>query len=252
MSPHRLKVALAGLAAFIGAVIAWRALFLKGLPSSVPSPVSLAPGARALLDGIVLDTIPTRDTVGSAVAAASARVRAEAVRVAGVPPASLDDLGTACTERLRALLDGDFDGHVRANRARGDTINSEQVEASRAQWSRGADLTRFAPVAPDQAEVRVIFQGGRRVAPTPAAEGFATLVTTPSPKGRFPVPADPIRERSLVVEARIPARLRTVDGPLRTVLIGYQFVWSPARSQWIPWSSVIYKDPNDAHFGLPF
>lgn len=234
----------------IGAVV-WR-LWPYLVGSNDPSVISvpITPQMEALGPDLVDQTLDGMS--GGPVKAASDRLRS--IMPSMIPPPRRNDLLAAFEERLAATIDGDYERDLRAKIARGmDSPPEPAAEGPRRVWEKWSSWTRGASLGPERIEVRDILSRGQRIAPSGVVEGFATTVFSKTGKGAFPVPLDPVASRSDVVEVRLPMAIRPVRGDdPGAVLVGFQFVWSAERNQWLPLENVIYHSGQATYAAIPF
>ena len=212
------------------------------------TPVQQALGPH-LLD---TDTGPGKDVASKAAERLWEVLRESPVAIVG--PERDDDLVAAFLERLLATTDGDYERDTKAKIARGmplpDPIPGEDPPE---HWVKSNDRTRGTRIGLERLEVRTILERGEPVAPTPAEEGYAFGISFRKGEIVFPLPEDPTAARSDIVEVRLPMGMQPRKGVSRgAVLVGYQFLWSSSRGQWIPYRNYMYMAPGECYYSIPF
>lgn len=204
-----------------------------------------------------LDTTPISDSVDSEIARARERVYSLAVSqnlssTTDADPSAAQDIADAFSERLSAVIDPDYTRNRNARLKRGQPPVTPETEPP--GWR--ADYAPFELASFDQEslEVRRVIAAGQWAAPHPFRdEGYKTTSSHPSGTSAFPIPNDVVASRTDVWEIRMAMRglgpnLEDDD----ITLIGYQFVWSKDRKQWIPYKNVVYGKPGNIYYGVPF
>lgn len=251
MLSTRRKVLMATLIAAGGIFLAWRALDRAAPVTPRHAQASISDSVRSILELQDFDTVPTEQALPEIENRIRSRTQslAEAMRGSGALPANrAPDLATAFAERLTAVLAGNAQANLSFLNARGYNISGYDP----AQWEAAAPFTRLAPISLEHAEIRVIFEQGRRVSVPDIEQGFGVLTTEPGPETARPVPADAAKGKLDVIEVRLPMRKLTADGKTTTSLVGFQFAWSVNRGQWVPWRNVVYSSPNERHVAMSF
>lgn len=166
----------------------------------------------------------------------------------------VEDLVAAFLERLLATTAGEYQRDIDAKVARGMQRPPPSSSSDPpARWVAATDWTRGARIGLNRIEIRTILSRGKAIAPLPNEEGYESTTYTKKGATAFPLPGDPVASQSHVVEVRLPMGVRPVRGTSRgTVLVGYQFLWSPSRQQWVPFTNVIYKASGETYAALPF
>lgn len=252
-SLYRNKIILAAVIAAAGLSLAGRALFRSIRPR--PGPGAGAHVVPAQVEehllAVVFDSRPTEDTLEAMLSAAGDRVSEISRSRRLVPGDRIDDLAKAFSERLRGTLGGDFEGDLAALQQRGDATPPADAQNRRPAWELQAAETRLAPFSTAQIDVAVVSDNGH-AADDPAMAGFSTLTWNAVP-GRFPMHADLPKAGPDAAEVRVPMEKKgVVDRAPHPVIIGYQFVWSPDRKQWIPWGIRLYSRPGEVHSAVLF
>ena len=229
----------------------WPLLVHKS-PKAVQQP--LTPVQEALGPHLLdTDTGPGKD-VASKAAERLWEVLRESPRSA-IGPDRDDDLVAAFLERLLANTDPDYERDTKAKIARGKPL-PEPVpgEDPPERWGKSTDWTRGVRIGLERLEVRTILERGEFVAIRPEMEGYSFSYSYKKGGIIYPLPEDPIASRSDIVEVRLPMGLRPfkVAGKARgAVLVGYQFLWSPSRGQWIPYHEYVYSVPGEVYLQFP-
>lgn len=256
------KIVLASLFAVFGLVLMARTFW----PASTPKPAVVevpekpkSAKAEALLAGS-FDTHPTPETVEQDIGRATDRVRAQvqAARSPSLLGARRTDLPAAFEERLAALINPDHARDARARAARGkqgETLEPDEDMIAAAQGR----MEMYGHMALDiqNLEMREIFRDGVRVAPMYFDEGFTLGESYLTGDTAFPLSeADPEDDRLDIVEVRMPMHFPAAIGrgefERQRRLIGFQFVWSEERNQWIPWKNVQYSAGDGGSMFIPF
>lgn len=215
--------------------------------------------AEVLLAGS-FDTTPTEETVEGDIDRATERVR-QAVQAARSPSllgSRKADLPVAFEERLQALINPDYLRDARARAARGkpgENLDPDEEFLNDAK-KRGA-LFALLPMDIQNIEVREIYRDGVYVASSLTNEGLGMGTTKLGGESAFPLAdADPEEERLDIIEVQLPMHFPTPTGggkfERQRRLVGFQFVWSEERNQWIPWQNVQYSADAGGSMYIPF
>ena len=161
-------------------------------------------------------------------------------------------------ERLSAVIDPDYMRDLRARVARGQNVevvepDEETLDSFRIRRSSFELLLMDVSAL----EVRPIYEHGKYVATNAIGLGFGTGETKLGGKFAFPMAnLDPVKDQLDIVEVRLPMEIPVPmgrEGEKRSrAIVGFQFVWSEERGQWVPWVIKTYGNPNDGVFGFPF
>jgi hypothetical protein len=251
-----LRLAAAIFVAVAGLIVAGRQLW----PSSKHGPASVevapTPAVSKVLDG-VFDTRPTAETVMDDIGRAG-EAAGRSLSSSTVPPALRTDLVAAFEERLAAVIAPDAARDLQFRIARGQQNESDQPSEEQIQAGKGsARLFGLRPMNLSEIVVRPIWSGGRLVNNSldEIGAGFATTSTRYGGPLAFPMAdKDPEKDRLEIVEIRLPIEMPIPppdQGRYERQLVGFQFVWSKERNQWIPWQNMTYGKPGHGSFGTP-
>jgi hypothetical protein len=201
------------------------------------------------------DTGPGKDVASTAAERLWEVLRESPVAIVG--PDRDDDLVAAFLERLLATTDPDYERDIRAQIARGKPLPEPAPgEEPPEHWDKRTDWTRGVRIGLEHLEVRTILERGEFVAIRPEMEGYSFGYSYKVDGIVFPLPEDPVASHSDIVEVRLPMGLRpfkVTKGKARgAVLVGYQFLWSSSRGQWIPYRNFVYSVPGEVYLDLPF
>ncbi len=242
-----LVIAVAGLSTAGFSV--WRTLGKSPKPKqAVPEPTR--PDVLAALSSTRLDTRPTPESVGAVIDSAVASAATAIAAAAGIDRPA--DLAQAFRIQLAAVLDGDYHRHRAALAPRG--MNLTDAPEGAAVWNSAAASTRLAPLGLKALVVRTIYRDGRRVAPSPAGQGFEStefrLNLTNST-----LPESPERSGLTIVEVQLPMEFPTDtpggQGARMIALTGFRFVWHAGSRTWLPWSVFLLHEPSVSSTYVP-
>lgn len=224
--------------------------------------VPVLPEVERLLDEAGLDYHPTEATVGDCLGAFVDELRshlAEA-RWDWLSEAQSADLVAAAAERIEALLLPSFERDFGRLQARGDPRSAVDVRSAFEGSQHWFDSDRLASVGVKRVQVRLLSGPGQVDHDLRKGRGFASL-SMGRTVDRVPVPSDPIAAGWAVVEVVFPlskelTETRRGEAPRHTgrrsvVLGGWRLAWSKERKQWIPYESILYRNPNNRHVAVP-
>ena len=261
MLRKHIKLSLAVLVACVGVFMVARLLLPRGSSKPARAPVvkPASPELAAVLTG-GYDTHPTTETVEADIANAVRRASVEigSVRSVAVPADRRVDLSTAFGERLAAVINPDYMRDLRARSSRGQAIEvAEPDEETLDLVQIRGESFKLLPMDTTGIEVRPIFEQGQYVATQATSLGFGTGETRLGGRHAFPMAGlDPVEDKLDIVEVRLPMEIPVPvgrdDEKRQRAIVGFQFVWSKERKQWIPWVIKTYGDPNYGSFGFPF
>lgn len=254
MDSAKLKIVAACTIAAVGLLALGRMLMQnRPAPASSQRIVNQSEATKELAAG-GFDTTPTAETVSQDIerAANIAKDLMTIVPQSQLPTTRRQDLADAFEERLSAVLDPNPESDAATRVARGQAPGFPSPDGltniQAAFQYRSFDLANL--------EVVTVFHRGERVAPEGVTEdGLKEGITRYSGKWAFPMSdLDPIEDRLTIIEVRLP-----VDTPIpppgedasERKLMGFQFVWSTERNQWIPWASVS-RGGTGGIYGVPF
>lgn len=252
---QRVGLVLGAVLAVVGCILAVRAM-QNSRPNTPHFPrIEASAAVRATLNPRLLDIVPKPETIDDIQRDVRSRVIEEIRAVptlAALPMSRQDDLAQAFIERWRALVDPDFERDFRTMVARGDPTPRADAEAFFESKSVRKGMTTF-PV-----NVDTVFVRDHADASSPPSGGgfdgfvgFERLVSGRT-EHQMPVPARPTDAGWRSVQIVMPFRKDPVFGEgLGVALVGFQFVWSERRSQWIPAAVVAYTAPGEAHSAIP-
>jgi len=257
------KLIVAILIAVVGVTLAVRTFWPASSNRAKPAPSEEVSNPSEQVEELLTgtyDTVPTEETIEADIRRAEAR--AESVLMAARLPSmnanQRADLADAFRERLESVINPDYMRDLRARVARGQPVEikeptPEQLEQSNS-WKEHFALL---PIDIQSLEVRPIYQRGAYVAESMTAKGFGEGTTKLGGATAFPMSElDPVEDKLDIVEVRLPMEVPVPvgrdDETRERNLVGFQFVWSRERQQWIPWVIKNYGNPNRGVFGLPF
>ncbi len=241
--------------AVVGCILAVRAMQNSRVKAPEIPRVEASEAVRATLNPRVLNVVLTPATIEDIQRDVRNRV-VEGIRamptLAALPVSRQDDLAQAFIERWRALVDPDFERDFRTMAARGDPTPRAEAAAFFESNSVRKGMTT-SPINVDNVFVR-----DHADASSPATgEGFDGFVgfdrlVSGRTKHQMPVPSQPMNTGWRSVQIVMPFRKNPVFGEgLGVALVGFQFVWSERRAQWIPSSVVTYTAPGEVHSAIP-
>ena len=252
---RKIGLVLGAVLALVGCILAVRAIQNSRVTAPEIPRVEASEAVRATLDPRVLNVVPTSETIEEIQRSVRNRVLEEIRAVptlAALPVSRQEDLAQAFIERWRALVDPDFERDFRTMVARGDPTPRSEAAAFFESNSVRKGMT------PSPINVDRVFVRDHADASSPASDGgfdgfsgFNRLVTGRA-KYEMPVPPQPKAAGWRSVQIVMPFRKDPVFGEgLGVVLVGFQFVWSDTRTQWIPSCVVAYTAPGEPHSAIP-
>lgn len=228
-------VCVAGLAALIFA--------LRGGPSKPRSHGGLTVAANIeFAQGAALVRPATTAEVSGIIERFREGVRAACSRLAGdqtLDPASVEGLVRISVERLRLVLEPDYDAYLDHLRAlTGREIGADGAGAfvaDREAWSGYAKPFHHAPIDPGAVQVAAYRVRGRKI------EGFIGGHTTGMTDSKTYYSDVPDTDRDLekaeadLFEVRVAAETRDAmeDAPVRSFIV-FRFIRTPRRPAWMP------------------
>lgn len=247
----RLIIAIAVLA---GGLLVLTRQYLKSRPPAMPSVEAqeVTETVKTALDTSQFDVSPTTDTMPDILAQIRSAIIVQSQKIPPVQSlgsAGLHDLADAFVERIELITLPDYERDFAAAAARGDPtsreVAKEQFELRMSHYNSDA-LPDMAPSKLEVSHIVLTADGEQEVShQTRMARGFG-VTTGHRTKNRLPVPEDPVREGMLAVEIIMPMmRKDAMTGELNPAIIGYQFAWNGRMKRWIPYQSVVFKDPNN-------
>ena len=255
------KLIVAALVAVLGVTLAVRTFWNGSTGTSKTAAVEQTSTPTEEVEELLTgsyDTVPTPETIDADIHRAETMAKSVAMsaRMPSVSASQREDLAIAFRERLESMINPEYMRDLRARVARGQP--GEVVEPSPEQLKEvnaWKECFALLPMDIQSLEVRPIYQRGVYVAESMTANGFAEGTTTLGGDKAFPMSGlDPEEDGLDIVEVLMPMAM-----PVATNLkeksrgyVGFQFVWSPPRKQWIPWANKNYHDPEIASIGLPF
>lgn len=253
---NKAKVFVAIALALIGLVAVGR-LVIRSTPGRETKALAVTEPVPEVVKAVIegdFDTRPTSDTVYSDIKRASSKldqlINQENLQI--VSPDRESDLTKAFEERMAALLDPDASRDISARQGRG-----QRAEGEKQSNDSGNSIFALLPLDIRSLEVRVIYQRGRKLVNSGYLEGFRETTTQIKGPNAFPLmELNPESAKLDIVEVRLPMLVPIPppkDQKTERRLVGFQFVWSQERKQWIPWANKQYGGPNSSgSFGIPF
>lgn len=256
------KLILAVLVAVVGVGLAVKTLWPASKPTTqvvVEDPAPKSSKAEALLVGS-FDTEPTEETVEGDIDRLTNLVRrqVDSARSPSLMSARKADLVVAFEERIQALINPDYVRDARARAARGKQgENFEPDEEALESAKKWESYYALLPMDMQSVELRELFRDGVFIAESAMDEGLGMGTTKMSGEAAFPLAdADPVEDRLDIFEFRLPIHFPAPGegGEIarQRRLVGFQFVWSDERNQWIPWQNVQYSADGGGAMYIPF
>jgi len=207
---------------------------------------------QSALDPTNFTVVPTTDLMPDIIEQIKASVIEQCKEkhsIAQLGPTGIGDLGEAFAERLRFLTIPNLDRDFQASSSRGDPLDREQwFDRYRVYEQSIQDQKTIPAMNPAGVQVSVLSLAQGDIDSEKAnrlGQGFGVTLGTRG--DRLPVPEDPIQEGLVVVEVVLPMmRLDMITRKMATAILGYRFAWNSRMQKWIPYQSVIYKNPNSA------
>lgn len=262
MQSQRMKLIFAIVIAGVGVAMVSRMLVFSK-PKQEKAKNAYVHSVSTDLDEILsgdYDTKPTHESVEADIARATVTVknRIDSVRSIAIPAERRADLAAAFEERLAAIVDPVYMRDLLAKIGRGQQVeNRDPDETELNQFEMRRKSFKLPPMDIQSIEIYPIFERGVYIAESMTAKGFGEGTTKLGGATAFPMSGlDPVKHKLDVVEVRIPMEIPVPisrqDETRERNLVGFQFVWSKERQQWIPWVIKTYGNPNHGVFGLPF